>query len=498
MSQSKYLTAPVPSTKMPAGIPYIIGNEAAERFSFYGMRALLVTFMTKFLYDAAGNADFMTEPQARKYFHLFVASAYFFPLFGAILSDVWVGKYRTILILSIVYCFGHLALALDDTRVGLIAGLGLIAIGSGGIKPCVSAHVGDQFGKSNAHLLEKVFGWFYLAINLGAFLSTLLTPWLLNSAPTWIAANFPQWAPSDPVQLARLGPHLAFGVPGLLMLLATIVFWMGRHVFVHIPPQGAAPVFRSITGEGGWALLRLIPLYLFVAVFWSLYDQSGSSWVLQADKMDRRLAPGWNTSGALGWLGQDLHTEQIQAINPFLILVLVPLFAYVIYPLAGKFVKLTPLRKVGAGFFATFAAFVIASLIQESVDAGGRPTVYWQFLAYVILTAGEVMVSVTCLEYSYTQAPREMKSFIMALYLPSVSLGNILTSVVNDFIENPDGTSKLEGAAYYWFFTKLMLGSAVIFIPIASFFREKTYLQEERPAPPGFDGAPSAGDLPTA
>lgn len=480
MSHTKYLTAPVPSEKMPAGIPYIIGNEAAERFSFYGMRALLVTFMTKFLYDAAGNADFMSEPQAKKYFHLFVASAYFFPLLGAVISDVWFGKYRTILWLSVVYCFGHLALALNDTRIGLFAGLALISIGSGGIKPCVSAHVGDQFGKSNAHLLEKVFGWFYLAINLGAFLSTLLTPWLLNSFPEWLAKNYPQWAPTDPVQLARLGPHLAFGVPGILMMLATIVFWMGRHVFVHIPPQGPGPVFRSVGGEGGMALLRLIPLYLFVAVFWSLYDQSGSSWVLQAGDLDRRLIPGWNTQGFLGWLGEDLHKEQIQAINPFLILVLVPLFSYVIYPALGRLFKLTPLRKVGLGFFATAAAFVIVSLVQKAIDGGAKPSVYWQFLAYLVLTSGEVMVSVTCLEYSYTQAPREMKSFIMALYLLSVSLGNILTSVVNGFIENPDGTSKLAGASYYWFFTGLMFGALLIFIPVAAMFREKTYLQEER------------------
>ena len=112
-----------------------------------------------------------------------------------------------------IYCLGHLALALDDTRVGLSIGLTLIAIGSGGIKPCVSAHVGDQFGTANQHLLAKVFMWFYFSINLGAFLSTIATPWLL----------------------ANYGPHLAFGVPGILMALATLFFWMGRKVFIHIP-----------------------------------------------------------------------------------------------------------------------------------------------------------------------------------------------------------------------------------------------------------------------
>src|SRR5262249_17126886 len=149
-----------------------------------------------------------------------------FPLFGALLSDVWFGKYRTILFLSIIYCFGHLALALDETRLGLFTGLALIAIGTGGIKPCVSSNVGDQFGKTNMHLQATAFGWFYLAINFGSMISTYLTPVLLEETPKLLPgwyAEHPFLGPPD-----KLGPHLAFGLPGLLMLIATIVFWMGR------------------------------------------------------------------------------------------------------------------------------------------------------------------------------------------------------------------------------------------------------------------------------
>jgi POT family proton-dependent oligopeptide transporter len=158
--EARYRTAPAPITGMPPGIPYIVGNEAAERYSYYGMRAILVIFMTKFLMNANGELDVMTDEQAKTWFHVFVTAVYFFPIFGAIISDAFFGKYRTILVLSIVYCLGHLTLAIDDTRTGLALGLGLIAIGSGGIKPCVSAHVGDQFGQTNARLLPKVFGWF--------------------------------------------------------------------------------------------------------------------------------------------------------------------------------------------------------------------------------------------------------------------------------------------------------------------------------------------------
>ena len=199
---TSYRTAPVARAGMPAGIPYIIGNEAAERFSFYGMRAILVVFMTQYLVGTGGMTQVMGEEEAKGWFHLFVSAVYVTPLLGALLSDGLLGKYRTIILLSLVYCAGHFALAIDDTRWGLAIGLGLIALGAGGIKPCVSAHVGDQFGRTNRGLLSRAFAWFYFAINLGAFASSLATPWLLE---TW-------------------GSSVAFGVPGVLMLIATLIF----------------------------------------------------------------------------------------------------------------------------------------------------------------------------------------------------------------------------------------------------------------------------------
>ena len=128
---TEYRTAPVPSTKMPRGIPYIITNDVAERFSFYGMHAILVIFMSKYLVDGDGNPDTFSDADATSYFHLFTATAYFLPIIGAVVSDAFLGKYRTIILLSLVYCGGHFALAVNDTRVGLFLGLTLIAVGSG-------------------------------------------------------------------------------------------------------------------------------------------------------------------------------------------------------------------------------------------------------------------------------------------------------------------------------------------------------------------------------
>ncbi|MDZ4688138.1 MAG: POT family MFS transporter [Planctomycetaceae bacterium] len=445
MERRPYLTAPQPLTTMPPGIPYIVGNEAAERFSFYGMKAILTIYMTQHLIGWNGQPATLSDEDAKSAVHLFVASAYFFPLLGAIVSDWLFGKYHTIIWLSIVYCIGHLLLAVVPGREGLMLGLTLIAIGAGGVKSCVSAHVGDQFGERNQHLLSKVFSWFYFSINFGAFLSTLLTPLLL----TWY------------------GPHVAFGVPGVLMGLATLVFWSGRHRFVHIPPGGTEFLRESFSGEGLQAILRLVPIYLFVAVFWSLYDQTASAWVLQAEHMDRN------------WMGIAWESSQIQAANPIIVMALIPLFAYVIYPLLGRVLPPSPLWRIAIGFFITAAAFTQSALIETWIDEGGTPNIFWQLVAYVILTAAEVMVSITCLEFSYTQAPNRMKSLIMSFYMLSVSLGNLLVSVINQLIQNPDGTTKLPGASYYWFFTGLMFVASVGFLAVAATYRGKTYIQQE-------------------
>jgi POT family proton-dependent oligopeptide transporter len=398
---------------MPPGIPWIIGNEAAERFSFYGMRTILVVFMAKYLFLLDGRGGIpMSEAAAVEHYHTFVGWVYFTPLLGALLSDIFLGKYRTIILLSVVYCLGHAALACmgnwGNSPGWLLAGLLLICLGSGGIKPCVSAHVGDQFGSSNRHLLSRIYNWFYFSINLGSFVSTLLTPWLL------------EW----------YGPHWAFGVPGVLMAVATVLFWMGRHKFVHVPPGGMKFFRELFSSEGLIALAKLIPLFLFIAVFWSLYDQTGSSWVFQAGQMD------------LHFLGVRWLESQIQAVNPILILIFIPLFALVIYPLVQRVFTLTPLRKIGIGFFLAAASFALTALVQSWIDAGRSPSIGWQFLCYILITAAEIMISIVGLEFSYTQAPRNLKSMIMSLYLLSVFAGNMFTAAINRFIQIPGPASE--------------------------------------------------------
>ena len=447
MPSQPYLTAPLKTDKMPPGIPYIIGNEAAERFNFYGMRAILVVFMTKYLMDRSGAFAPMTENDANKWYHLFVSANYFVPMLGSIISDAFWGKYKTIFWLSLVYCAGSVVLAFDHTRLGLTLGLSLIAIGSGGIKPCVSSHVGDQFGADNQNLISRAFGWFYFSVNFGSFFSILLIPVLLD----------------------RYGPMPAFGVPALLMLLAAFVFWKGRYKFAHIPPTGNAFLRNTFSREGLTTLGRLAVIFAFVAIFWSLWDQSGGEWVTQAEKMDLRFA-------GINWL-----SSQIQALNAIMILSFIPLFQYVIYPGISKVFPLTPLRKIGLGLIVTGLSFFISAWIENQLAAGLKPSIGWQIPAYALLSAGEVMVAITGLEFAYTQAPKPMKAMVQALFLLSISAGNLFTALVHVFIENDDGTVKLHGTAYYNFFAWLSIGCVAVFIFVAKAYKGHNYLQGDTP-----------------
>ena len=270
--RSEYMTSPPNLTGMPPGVPFIIGNEAAERFSYYGMKSILTVFMARYILDRSGVLAPMNDNESYMYTHLFVFGVYLLPVLGAILADGFLGKYWTILSLSIVYCLGNLTLACMGTswgiaigqRVMLLVGLILICLGAGGIKPCVSANVGDQFGESNKHLLSKMFGWFYFSINAGSFISSLLCPWLLSN---------PRW-----------GPGWAFGVPGIAMVIATLFFWGGRNKMVHVPPAGLGYLKETFSKEGLLTLGRIAMVFFFILFFWGLWGMSnGAVWTLHAE-----------------------------------------------------------------------------------------------------------------------------------------------------------------------------------------------------------------------
>jgi POT family proton-dependent oligopeptide transporter len=162
-----------------------------------------------------------------------------------------------------------------------------------------------------------------------------------------------------------------------------------------------------------------------------------------------------------------------------MILIFAPTFAYFLYPKINSLFDLTPIRKINIGLFLAVPSFIIIGWLQSQIDAGLSPSIAWQVFAYAILTASEVFVSITCLEFSYTQAPKTMKSFIMGLFLMSVALGNTFTAVVSAFIVNDDGSLMLTGADYFYFYAKLMFATSILFLLIVKYYKPKTYLHQE-------------------
>ena len=473
--------------RMPSSVPYIVGNEAAERFNYYGIIAILTLYITRELKMSAADS---TEVM-----HLFKSAAYFMPLVGAWIADRWWGRYHTILYLSLLYCTGNIVLALTvGSEVGLYIGLALIAIGTGGIKPCVSAFAGDQFGPERSHLLPKIYGMFYWSINFGSFFAFGFLPSVRD--------NF--------------GYRWAFGIPGVAMLFATLIFWLGTPRYVRKPPVrgpqsgGFLKVFGyAVThrgerrpGQGFWdvprarftdadveaarAVAGILLIFAPIPVFWALYDQTNSTWVLQGQKMTSvtlatfHMNPEFFFTPLLRGLFVDqgagnfafiLDTERMQAINPLYVMLLIPLFTGWLYPLSNRVgVKATALRRMGTGLILAAVSFLIVAWIQAQMDSGRTMTIAWQLLPYLVMTAGEVLLSATGLEFAFSQAPAAMKSTITSFWLLTVAVGNLFVAAITSF---NDKVIKATGAGQFLFYAALTFVVAGVFIWLATRYPER-------------------------
>lgn len=428
---------PAAARRFPPSIKYLAWNEAAERFSYYGMTSVLVLHMVR-------NLGF-AENEAVAAYQIFTAGVYLMPVLGALIADRWWGRYHTILWLSFGYVAGHAVLAVWESAWGLLVGLSLIALGAGGIKPNASAFAGDQIPPGEGQLLSRLYDLYYWMINLGSTASTLVIPLLLD----------------------RVSPRVAFGVPGIAMAVALAVFWIGRRRYVLLPPARAAR--RAETpAEGaapaGRAVLRILAVFAPISAFWALFFQYGSSWTLQADKMRRDV------------LGVRIAAGQVQTLDALLVLTLIPVFAVFVFPaLERRGVRVTPLRKMTVGMFVMILSFVAAAGVQWALEAGRDPHVAWQIPQYLFLAVGEVLVSVTALEFAYSQAPRHLKSLVMGLWYLTIWAGTFLTAVVA-------WLNRFQGVAYFVFFAALMAVAAVVFAGVAWWYQPVEHRAEAQPA----------------
>lgn len=288
------------------------------------------------------------------------------------------------------------------------------------------------------------------------------------------------------------GPVLGLWI--ILVLICAIVFkkqWFarpGNFIGINLFAltnggfAAAAKEYGDETIDGIRSVWRVFSVFAFVPFFWALWDQSQSEWVVQATKLD------------LNWLGITWQAEQISFVNAGFILAFIPFFNVILFPLVEKMgIKVTPLRKIGAGLVLTALSFVIVAITQTWIDgleaecaANGtmykdlamtaKPSISWQIFAFIILTAGEVLVSITCLEYAYTQAPPSMKSTIMASYLLTVTLGNVLVSVIQNNISSGGFFAQFHGAWFFWLFTGICAATALVFMFVSPRIKEKSYV----------------------
>jgi POT family proton-dependent oligopeptide transporter len=211
--------------------------------------------------------------------------------------------------------------------------------------------------------------------------------------------------------------------------------------------------FPAEAVEGAKAVFRIVGVFAPIAAFWALFFQYGSSWVLQAERMNRDL------------LGYTVKASQMASLNAIFVLITIPVFAGVVYPMLqrrGK--KVVALKKMEVGMFVTVFSFVWVMGVQMALDAGLRPHVAWQVPAYLFLSIGEVLVSVTALEFAYTQAPASMKSVIMSLWYVTIAAGSLLTAGVAKL-------NRFHGAWYFAFFAVLMVLGALSFAWVARRYR---------------------------
>uniref|UniRef100_A0A7N8XN37 Solute carrier family 15 member 2 n=1 Tax=Mastacembelus armatus TaxID=205130 RepID=A0A7N8XN37_9TELE len=560
------MTKKLCGTNYPISICFIVVNEFCERFSYYGMKALLTLYFLNYLH---WDKDLSTAV-----YHAFSSLCYFTPILGALIADSWLGKFKTIIYLSIVYVIGHVVKSVgaiptvgnNDVHIALsLLGLILIALGTGGIKPCVAAFGGDQFDEEHVSERQKFFSIFYMSINAGSLLSTVITPILRGDVQCFGGDCY----------------ALAFGVPAALMIVALVVFIAGSGMYKRNPPQGNILLevcncigfaiknrWRSLKSDPqrnhwlDWAeekyskrliqeikmVLRVLVLYIPLPMFWALFDQQVCE--------GKRLMICHNKSTSLHCM-----------LNALLILVFVPIFDLVIYPLVRlcriNNLNINPPLSVcqdppeyktlllgtsskdlmmqvtfeGTAYeceqmfeqekayslilyssttgikcklllkpcYVVFSRYPDVSCHSESkecgplnlglLDFGASYTVIltgeglsnivphkmedvkannvhiaWQIPQYVLITAGEVMFSITGLEFSYAQAPANMKSVLQAGWLLTVAFGNVIVLIVAE-------GAGLEQWKEFLLFAGLLLGVFFIFSIMAYFY---TYVDPDQ------------------
>lgn len=451
----------------PRGFWFFFWGEFAERSCYYGMRAILLLYMIRVLGFSDGGAS--------RVMSYFIASCYVLPLIGGYLADNFFGKYRTIVGFSLPYILGQLMLGIEtlQNETCLYISLALLAMGSGVIKPNISTLMGltyDQKRPGQTKLRSDAFAMLYGAINIGAALSSFAMPWIRD----------------------KYGYATAFLFPAALMTMAFIVFASGK------PFYGVETIRRTrpTPDERRQRLVvlrRIIGLFIVVTFFWSIFDQSATTWTLFAkdhlalDVFDH--PPGTWQHSLLGFAGDSLGIDLagtslppdlLQAINPVLIILLLPPITFLWHCLARIGWDLRPTSKMLIGFVLTTITMAIMSLAGFLAADVGRVSVLWEVVSYLLITVSEICISVVGLELAFTAAPPNMKSFVTACWLSTVFIANLINAQITPLYGQKVLGFDLAPGRYFGLFALVMVPVTVAFVLVSRRFNQ-AIAREEHP-----------------
>jgi POT family proton-dependent oligopeptide transporter len=401
----------------PKGLSFLFATEMWERFSYYGMRALLVLYMTKYLL-LPGHAEHVAglaavrrgleslfgplalQPLASQIYGFYTALVYFTPILGGLLADRMLGRRRTVIIGAVLMAIGHFMMAVE--HLFLFALLALI-LGSGAFKPNISTQVGGLYPPGDARR-DRAFSIFYVGINIGAFFSPLICGTLGEEA----------------------GWHYGFAAARVGMLIGLGIYLYGLR---DLPPDSRARTIsqppRKLTPDEKRGLLALVVLFVPTTLFWAVYEQQGNTIILWADADTNRGV------SLLGWHGQ-IPTTWFLSINPFLIFAFTPLLVGLWQHQSLKGREPSTIMKMALGCFGATLAYAILALAAWYAGAG-KASWLWLIGYFTILTLGELYLSPIGLSLVTKLAPARMLSLVMGCWLATSFTGNFLAGWLGSF-----------------------------------------------------------------
>eukprot|EP00917_Polyrhabdina_sp_WS-2016_P028112 GHVP01059979.1.p1 GENE.GHVP01059979.1~~GHVP01059979.1.p1 ORF type:complete len:478 (-),score=45.61 GHVP01059979.1:850-2250(-) len=427
---------------------------------------------------------FFTQKETTIIIHLFSFGCYFFPLIGGIISDCYLGRFKTIICFMFIFWIGLLSISATSVYEGSIGttgafiGLFLVALGTGGIKPCVSSFGGDQIPADDTYALSIFFSVFYLTVNLGSALSMYITPPLVSNTSCHGRDTC---------------YTIGFTLPAVLIFLAGLFFIFHSPSYVKKEPSGA--IFMSVCKSVICAvnnkkkrkkkrfienaspeyddlflfdveqLLAIIDVLSGLTIFWALYEQQASTWLFQGKRLN----------GNLEFMGHSffIYPEQMLVVNTVFVLFLIPFMTAIVYPIiriCGFFTTNLGIMRLGMfmaaiSFICTsFVEYLILTEIKEYYNAESNLSLMLQLPQYFFITVGEVMVSVTGLDFAYTHAPDTMKSLCQSSWFLMVAMGNLIVILMNILPLEMIVQYEYRYLSMFLFYTLLMLFSSIVFV----------------------------------